>query len=329
MTKRQTRDFLRECRQYHGGKPRDGLFQATGAFLGHAARNPSALTVAAAELPRLPPAGAAWLSIALGSAIEDGADPELTGPSLLAHFRAWLPRLPAPSTANNGGEEGGEPERFEPTQEQHALFATFPQLCQGVVAHLARMPSARDAMADDASLLERLEELSEHSHGAAWVHEAILRTSGSLLVLHPPSGQGLVARYSNVATCFHLFSLLQACIGPRLPGGREPDPNVTAAARGRNVDPINDHAWWHYGDPRSPAPEIAASIWGERWVRSLPLVDGKQVILLWPPIVASRSWDSGFFGPHLEALPADATLERALDETECHDWLARLAIDGR
>lgn len=195
-----------------------------------------------------------------------------------------------------------------------------------VVAHLARMSETREALAHDDSLVKQLEYLEWFSHGAAWVSQAILRTSGTLVVLYPATAQGLIVEYSNVARCFHLFSLLQSCIGRRLPGGKEPDPVVAAAARGESNEPCSDSAWWHFADSWSKTPEFSASIWGEALVRSLSIVEGRQVLLLWPPILKSRSWDSGFFGPHLAALPSNATVQRTLEPEECNQWLATLGI---
>jgi hypothetical protein len=59
-------------------------------------------------------------------------------------------------------------------------------------------------------------------------------------------------------------------------------------------------------------------------VREIPVVDGSQVLLAWPPILKSRTWDAGFFGPHLEAMRADAVLDRELSAAESQAWLENL-----
>ena len=316
--------LVKACRDFGGGDPDQALRDATGRFVSRAVKEVSLLGQAAAQLPGLAPAGAAWMAVVLGGAIErESKGVELSGPPLLSAFISWLPQLPVP---NDQDEEAGAP---DPTPAQAALLGVFPLVCQAVVSHLARMPAERERLARDEALVKRLEQIAGYSHGAIWVHEALLRVSGPLVVLHPPSGKGFRLRFSNVANCFHLFSLIQSVIGRRIPGGRNPDPGVGAAARGESNGKINDAAWWHYGDPRSATSNLAASIWGESRVRSIPVIEGVRVILLWPPQLASRSWDSSFFAPHLAALPADAVLEAELNRPECEAWLARLGIERK
>jgi len=267
------------------------------------------LREAAAALGSVEPGAVAWSAVTFGTLVERGVSAEITGPAVLEQLRAWLPRLPAHGT--------------DPS------LAQFRYLGQAVVAHLARLPAQRLALGRDAALVERLDELRSRTPGAWWVYEALLKSSGTLVLLHPPSGTGLRLVYANVSHGFHLFSLLQTAVGASLPGGREPDEAVAGVARGKSGDTISDEAWWHYGAPRSPKPDSAATIRGEDLVSEIPHVDGEQVVLLWPPILPSRSWDSGFFGPHLEAMPADATVERMLTAEECKAWLETLGVGRR
>jgi hypothetical protein len=197
---------------------------------------------------------------------------------------------------------------------------------QSLVSHLARTPEERQRLATDNALIERLDALGAYSHGTTWVREILVRTSGSIIVLHPPSGAGLEVRYENVATCFHLFTLVQAALGTRIPGGRLPDPAIIAAATGRSNDRLHDEAWWHYGDPRSKTADLKFSIWGEALVRSIPVIDGSQIMLLWPPLLQSRSWDSAFFAPHLAVLKVAVTVERELSPEQCQAWFKALGI---
>ena len=133
-------------------------------------------------------------------------------------------------------------------------------------------------------------------------------------------------RYTIVSKCFHLFSLIQTAVGARLAGGREPNDAVAQVARGKSSDPVSDDSWWHYGNARSTKADIMTSIWGEGLVREIPAVDGAQVILAWPMILQSRTWDAGFLGPHLEAMPADAVLDGVLSQAECDTWFERLGL---
>jgi hypothetical protein len=319
--------FIQHCREHDGDLEddvSDALRESTGLFLAEVKQEPDVLARAASLLAELPPPGAAWLAITFGTAVETGADPQPSGAALLACLRAWMDALPAGSSDS----EEADGELPEPTARQEELLDFFPYVCQALVAHLARMPAARERLAQDPDLSARLEELQAYSHGAAWVREALLRTSGKLLVLHPPTGQGFELSYSHVANCFHLFSLVQTALGSKLPGGRRADADVTAACRGWGTKDVHDEAWWHYGDPYCPTPTLQGSVWGEATVRSLPVIEGVRVILLWPKLLSSRTWDAGFFGPHLAALPSDIEIARPLTTEESSRWLGRLGVEG-
>jgi hypothetical protein len=56
-------------------------------------------------------------------------------------------------------------------------------------------------------------------------------------------------------------------------------------------------------------------------------VNDEQVIVLWPPILAGRTWDSAFFGPSLEALPPDVVVEEELTVENARSWFYRLDIE--
>ena len=88
---------------------------------------------------------------------------------------------------------------------------------------------------------------------------------------------------------------------------------------------MSDEAWWHYGDPRSAKADVRRSIWGEALVREIPVIDGQRVILLWPTLV-SRTWDSAFFGPQLDALMPDVIVEAELSTADCTAWFRALGL---
>jgi hypothetical protein len=319
--------FIQRCREHDGdlqSEKGEELRASTQTFLRAAEPEPELLTRAAALLEGLPPRGAAWLALTFGTAVEMGMNPADTAPALLACLRSWMETLPSISSPD---EEDADEDPPEPTARQGQLIEVFPLLCQSIVAHLARLPAERERLARNAELMDRLERLQAYSHGATWIREALLRTSGTLIVLHPPTAQGYELAYENVANCFHLFSLVQVAIGAKLPGGRPNDDAISAACRGKGMRAVHDQAFWHYGDPYCSTPSLQGSVWGEATVRSLPAIEGVRVLLLWPPLLATRSWDSGFFGPHLEALPADISVRRALTRDECSIWMKRLGID--
>ncbi|MCA9552541.1 MAG: hypothetical protein KC933_21085 [Myxococcales bacterium] len=299
---------------YSGGPPDANLREATAHFLGAVGETPALATEAADAMGDLPPEGAGWVSIVLGAAVEGGADAERSVGGILRVLKAWLDALPASGTDD------------ELTPEQRALVDALPPLCQGLVAHLARLPERRAELRRDAAFMDRLDAASFHSYGLGWVHEAALRQSGALILLHAESGRALRLRYSNVANCFHLFSLIQCAVGTRLPGGKQPNLHFAALARGEEHGEGYDEAWWHYSTP-APKAEIGASIWGEASVASIPRVDDVQVIVVWPTLMGSRSWDTGFFGPQLMALPPDVVVEAELDEREAAEWMRRLVTE--
>jgi hypothetical protein len=294
-------------RDWIGDAPTGAMLSAMRAFLGAAPENESLLLEAAAALGALEPGSAAFVAVALGSSVERGADAQISGPAVLAELRAWLPRLPSQGVA------GSPP---VPTPDQAMLLVRFQFLCQSAVTHLAKLPELRATLADDTALLERLDELRASSHGAWWVHEALLKTSGTVVLLHPASATGLRLRYANVSNCFHLFSLLQTAVGARMPGGQ------TRAAPAND----GDEAWWHYGSARLPRADSHAGIPGESLVRDIPRVDGEQLILLWPPAARKCAWDSGFMSPHLEAMPASVTVEAELSADETRAWLDKSGV---
>jgi hypothetical protein len=310
--------FLSACEDYAGGEPSEALRRLTGDFLRRAQDDGAAVADAAEALPTLPPRGAAWLAVAIGAAVERGASAELSARAVIDLLRSWLPQLPT--------AEGEEAERYRPTPAQAALIESFKPLAQSTVAHLTRAAHLRATLSEDVALLDRLAVLEQYTAGAAWIREMLLRSSGSLILLHPASGRGFRLRYTNVATCFHLFSLLQTAIGEQLPDGRKPDPQVAASARGQSTEKVSDEAWWHYGDPRSKAAELRASIWGEALVREIPVIEGERVMLLWPPLLPSRTWDSSFFGPQLDALQPDVVIDAELSTADSAEWFRKLGI---
>jgi hypothetical protein len=320
-------NLLDQSRRYAGEEPPGVLRKASSAFLSRADSDPALLVAAVNALPTLPPAGAGWIALVLGSAVERGTDAALTLPGLMQFFRSCLSRLPVPHMIQDA--DGEEEESYPaPTPEQETLLGALRPVGQALVAHLARLPAERGQLAEDHELMKRLGKITGYSPGIQWVYEALVRKSGTLIVLHPPSGRGLKLKYENIAWNFHLFSLLQAAVGTRLPGGYQPDPKIVAAAHGQTQDEIYDHAWWHYGDPRSKTPDIRESIWGEGQLTEIPLIEECRVMLLWPPIVQSRSWDEGFFGPHLQAMPASMVVEEELSREKAREWLTRLGIVG-
>jgi hypothetical protein len=91
----------------------------------------------------------------------------------------------------------------------------------------------------------------------------------------------------------------------------------------------SDSAWWHYQDGFASKPDFMNSLWAEWSLSDVPELDGVKVLVLWPPILGGRHWDSSFFGPALDAAPPRVTLVRELDSAEAEAWFVRVRIEPR
>jgi hypothetical protein len=296
--------------------PTNALRAATGAFLDALDRSGGPVpTIVTDALATLPPIGAAWIAITLGSAVERGHAPAHTFEPILALVRRWL-EVGANEIARAGADLAPD------------VVTAFPWVGQSVVAHLARLPARRAELAADTGLEARLIAASAKSYAAGWIHELLLRRSGDLVVLHVASRRGLAMRYENVGRCFHLFTLLQGAIGTRLPDGRAPDRELVDAAMGGAPTSRVDAAWWHYQDHTAHEAHFMHSLWAEWSIADIPEIDGLRVLVLWPPILSGRHWGADFFGPALEAAPPRVVIERELDRAQVEAWFARLGLPG-
>jgi hypothetical protein len=113
-----------------------------------------------------------------------------------------------------------------------------------------------------------------------------------------------------------------------MPDTQEVSGETLDIARGKSRGTGNDAAWWHYGQPSATTASLAASVWGEAGPDSISCVDGQQVLLLWPPLLQSRSWDAGFFSPILEASPPSVEILTVLSSTDVETWWLRLGLDS-
>jgi hypothetical protein len=306
-------NLLAACRTYKGGEVDAAFNNAAQAFYAAARAQPKIAARAARELRGLPPLGAFLLANMLGAMVETGGTADRSGQAVWDLFLAWLPQV-----------QRGLSSHHPPSARQQELAEAFSVAARSVVAHLAHLPDLRMQAGADSGLVAQLGELQELTPGAGWVRQALIARSDALIVLHVPSGRGLRLRYDNVANCFHLFTLIQGAVGQCLPGGREPNRFIVDMARCITlIEDATDEAWWHYGRPHAAEPDLTTQIFGEAWVGDIPRVDGVQVILLWPPILNSRTWHTGFFSPQLFAMPASVVVEGELSAQEYQDWLTK------
>lgn len=266
------------------------LVHALGDLLG---AGEAAVDELASVLPTLESGlGAGLLCVWFGARVENGADPTRSTDAVAGVFR-------------NSLELAGRPLQL---------------VGQGLVAHLGRDEAARQRLGADPELLEHLE--SHDDFGAWWVHDALTRRSGTLLVLDPVLREGIRVRYHHLSSCFHLFTLLQDVLPAPWKRGRE---NAAAAATARHEGgQEGDSAWFHFGQPTHPRMEMAGSVWGEAGLDSIATVDGEQTLILWPSLLGGRSWDAGFFGLPLEAFPPFVELAEPPDPDRLATWWERL-----
>lgn len=301
------------------GTPEQTLIDATNDYVATKEQGSPVAQAILDSLATLPIQGASFLAIWFGAAVEGGGNPNRTGPALWETLCRWMDLLPP--TVDTEADLPGL------SDQQQVIADTIHLICQGLVAHLGRMPEFAQKLSSDQPLRERIRFLENYGVGFTWIDEVLARKSGSVLLLHAESRRALVCEYKNVGNCFHLFSMIQSAVGESLPGGRTPDSAIMPATKGEVPTDTGDEAWWHYGSPHSPEANIVASIFGESPVDAIPEIDGQQVIILWPMILQSRGWNSGFFGPRIDAAPPSLEVTAELTPEQAESWFARLGVE--
>ncbi|MEO0475505.1 MAG: hypothetical protein AAF085_05990 [Planctomycetota bacterium] len=265
------------------------------------------------------PTGAGFLALTLGAGVENGASPRET---IVPVLQAMLDRTKDISTA----DENDEYEEIE-DEIDIELAKGLDFFGQSIVAHIQRLDDPRKTIPNFEEAVEELERVEHFANGPTWVLALLRMTSGELVVLHGTTLSGVRVKYDNISNCFHFFSLLQGAIGTDMPGGKHPDISVMAKASGDDMGECHDEAWWHFGQPFSKEADLASMVFGEMQPTSIGSVDRTQVILLWPPIMQSRSWDSGFFHPKIESKPAMVNVLSKLTDIEIAEWREKLGLD--
>lgn len=260
------------------------------------------------------PAGAGLLAIWLGASVENGIDPEPTIQPVLQTMLRWTRSM---VTLDDDEQEDPEPD--------DEVVTGTELLGQSLVAHISCAPSVRKQLQDEPTLMAELERVEHLTAGAAWLAELLRKCSGELVVLHAEQPSGVRVKYENISNCFHLFTLLQGAL-TGFPGALKTSKSVLAVAKGDSYDDVSDSAWWHFGQGNVPKADIAGSVFGEASPNSIARVDQQQVILLWPPILQGRSWDSGFFAPVLSSALPSVTRVSELSSDEVRQWREKLQL---
>lgn len=301
--------------RYTGAQEDRGLPDALNAVVDFAAADRQEIRQRLADgLPGVGSlSGAGLLAVWFGAGVERGADPKISGGNVVKALIQWCRQPP--------GDDSPELDEN--------LRTGLEVLGQSAVAHLARDSELLASLRNDGGAVETLAAAEGWSVGAMWVMQLLRLQSGEIVVLHAVDPIGFRVRYENLGNCFHFFTLLQEALAAKMPGALPVRAEVLAVAHGASQEEVYDHAWWHYGQPTSPAPGFESMVFGEMPLDSIDRVDGMQLLLLWAPLVESRSWDEGFFCPHLMAAPAMVSILRELEQREVAQWRQRLGLgDG-
>lgn len=204
------------------------------------------------------PTGAGLVAVWLGAGVEGGRDPDRTGRPIAEAFLKWSRTIatgPDDAAANDADRDGPQPDE--------ETIAGLQLLGQALVAHLARSPQLRRWFNETDGIRSELSRVEPYSIGAVWVLELLRQRSGKIVVLNVRHKIGVVVRYNNIATCFHLFTLLQGALAGVMPDAGKVSRHLLDIAHGKSQGTGNDTAWWHYGPASATSPSLAASVWAK------------------------------------------------------------------
>ncbi len=267
------------------------------------------------------PIGAGYLAVWLGGEVEEGSDPGETGWAVLQAMLRWTRTIVTVDDDSDVEEPEPDPSVIEGLQN----------FGRSVVAHLTRSQELCERLKSDRAKQEEIYRIDHLSYGCMWVAEILRHSSGEMTILHIESRKGVRIRYENFGNAFHFFTVLQSTLKGVIPGAKPASPNTLNAALGKTEvsQGLSDGSCWHYGQPTCNEPDLAASVWGEGTLDEIQIVDDTQVMLLWPPIVESRTWDGGFFGPIIHAALPQVEVVGTLSSEEVDHWFERLNLKSR
>jgi len=314
-------DEVLEAAEERVEMPSDRLREALGtlASLSDDEHQEAHLRIAEALPTVKSPGGAGFLALWVGAVVEGGVDPEASVEYVQEALFGWLRSLPEPPEDD---EEEASPSSRLPADQ----LGGIEMLETSLVAHLSRCEPALLAFRKNDEARELVVRACDWEAGGAYLREILNQCSGNLVILHGSEARGCVVRYRNLSNCFHLFTLLQGALEGKMPGSRKASRETLEIARGEESGDVSDAAWWHYGQPSLPEANLRALVYGEGSPKSIESVDDVQVLLVWPPIMQSRSWTAGFFYPKLQVAPPEVTVERELLPEEVTDWRNRLGL---
>jgi hypothetical protein len=301
--------------------------------LGSRANLDATLTAVAPMIRAADPFRGATIALTCGSLVEMGGDPGAVFPHLLAELPRHLAlalRAQERSELDPGALFDADPEAAKAaTGLKYLLLATMAVIC--------RRAEFRQALRANSQIGADVEALRDAYPEAYFVARVLELTDDlELIVLAPNEQKGWRVRLEAVASCAHLFTLLQATLidGGHL-AGESSDPEVIAAATGEAMPTrlLTDHARLHFSPWYSLAPDgsfDAAGLDGlialgvEAHPAGIPRFDDVPVLLVSPPAFALREWDGNFFANIHEALRSRAEIVEVLPHEQAAAWLDRI-----
>jgi hypothetical protein len=299
--------------------------------LGSRANLDATLTAVAPMIRAADPFRGATIALTCGSLVEMGGDPGAVFPHLLSE----LPRHLALARRAQEREEMALGELFDADPDAARADIGLKYLLLATMTVICRKPEFRQALRANPQIVADVEALRDAHREADFVARVLELTDDlELIVLAPNEQKGWRVRLEAVASCAHLFTLLQAALidGGHL-AGEPADPEVVAAATGEAMPALvlPDYARLHFQTWNGLNPDgtlsgmnLASWIGVEVSPADIPACDGAPVVLVGPTVVGSRGWDSNFFANIHEALRSRAEIVEVLPREQVAAWLDRI-----
>jgi hypothetical protein len=278
------------------------------------------------------PYKAAVMALLCGTLIEWGADPKELAPLLFARLPAFLAQ--AQSVADRA-EDAKPEDLFAANADGLRAWQALSLMLLSTMAVLARGMEFRQSARDNAELVRLIEALRERNREADFVAQTLGFVDGlELVVLHPGEGKGFRVELEAVHTNAHLFTLLHGALidGGHLPGrpiGEELLGVATGAIAPEKL--LHDDARWQFytwcglrPDGSFAGADMSTWLYVEDPPTVIPEFEGERVVILGPPVLGSRMWDSNFFANIHDALRSAARVAEELTPEEVIQWNDRI-----
>jgi hypothetical protein len=262
------------------------------------------------------------IAISCGTLVEMGGDPAIVAP----HLFATLPRH------LDLARQHRDRAKRKPNDDE-SLFADDPdgmQAAKGLtylllptMAVICRAMAFRQQARAIPEIVNGVQALRDTNREADFVAQVLGFTDGiELLVLAPQERKGFRVTLEAVNNNFHLFTLLQGALtGAGHLEGEPTDPEVLGIATGEIPHQTTrmDHARWHFYtweglrlDGSLAATDFRTWIPGDALAAEIPALEGERIVVIGPPVLGARSWDSNHFANIHDALRSGVRVTEVL-----------------